>query len=393
MNALFFICGYEEIRCEAYCVTELLNFCMREQLTYRNFCTMPDGSVLLTVTAYSSKKIRKYAQSNGILIRSVGRGGLPFLLRAYRRRAGLFVGCMLVLFLFSMSGRYVWDVRISGNESMTREEVLAELEACGLGIGSYIPSVDTSVLENRVLLASDKISWIAVRMDGTVAVVQLLERVTSQTDSDSSQPANLIAASDGYIESLEIFRGNCLVTVGQSVRKGDLLVSGLYDSNTVGYRYTRAAGQVLARTERTVTVEIPLEYEEKYNEPEKCRQIDLNFFGFSVKIYKSTGNLPINCDIIKRNKALDIFGLSAIPVGWTVTLSSEFQTEQKTRTHEEALPIAYEKLEQELAAFSSDVQLLQKEIKTELTDNSVRLVCVLTCLENIAIQAEFDITD
>ena len=34
---------------------------------------------------------------------------------------------------------------------------------------------------------------------------------------------------------------------GQVVDKGDLLISGIYDSKTVGVRYTRAAGEIMAR--------------------------------------------------------------------------------------------------------------------------------------------------
>lgn len=393
MSGLFFICGYEVLHVEAYCRTELLNFCMREQIAYQNFCVRKDGAIELTVTYYSAKKIKHYADTCGIALRSVKKGGLPWLFYSYRKRAGLLVGSILSLFLLSMSGRYVWDVRISGNQSMTREEVLEELRTCGLGVGSYIPSIDTTVLENQVLLASDKISWIALRMDGTVAVVQILEHAYPQNDTDSAKPANLIAAADGYIESVEVFRGNALVKQGQSVRKGELLVSGLYDSNTVGYRYTRAAGQIIAKTRRTVTVEIPLEYEQKHSQPEKCREIDLIFFGFSVKIYKSTGNLPNNCDIMRKNKALDILGLSSLPVGWIVTSSSEFSTELKTRTHEEALELAYLELAEQLSALSGDIQLLEKEIRTEMTDGSLRLICTISCLENIAVQAEFEITD
>ena len=62
------------------------------------------------------------------------------------------------------------------------------------------------------------------------------------------------------------------------------------------------------------------------------------------------------------------------------------------RTAEEALELGYEQLSQELSALSGEVQLLQKEIVTEMREDSVVLICTLTCIENIALVQEFEIT-
>lgn len=393
MKGLFFFCGYETVSCAAQYRTALLNFCFSEQIPYRDFSVLEDGGVSFTVSMYSAKKLSRYCTVSGISLRRTNQGGIPYLAIRYRKRAGIFLGTLIALFLLLLSERYVWDIRISGNESMTHEEVVAELNACGFGIGSYIPDVETVVLENRVLIASDRISWIAIKLDGTVAQVQIIEHTSAPPEEDLSRPANLIATADGQIESVALFRGNCLVTVGQAVKKGDLLVSGLYDTASGGYRYTRAAGEVLARTERTLCVEIPFEDTQKVYEDEKCREIVLNFFGFSIKIFKSTGNLPLECDIIEKNKILEPFGLSDLPVGWTVTTAKCYHTEPLTRTREEALNLAYAKLEQELSALSPDVQLLSKGITTEWNDGSVRLICTLRCIENIAEQSEIELTD
>ena len=72
--------------------------------------------------------------------------------------------------------------------------------------------------------------------------------------------------------------------VKNNKKQGELLVSGLYDSQTQGFRYTRAAGRILARTERTVRVEIPLEYVQKCYIDEKIGSITLNFFQKSTNI-------------------------------------------------------------------------------------------------------------
>jgi len=282
MKGLFFFLGYEELSCEEKDRAALLNLCFREQIAYRDPRSLEDGSLSLTVSAYGANRLVSLCRREGIALKRHALGGLPYLAKRYCKRAGLIVGCLLALFLLLVSERYVWDIRVSGNTSMSREEVVKELERCGFGVGTYIPDVDTTVLENRVLIASDQISWIALSLDGTVARVQVIERTERPPKEDSSRPANLIATADGQIETVELLRGNCVVRVGQAVRKGELLVSGVYDTANGGYRFTRAAGRILARTERTVCVEIPLEDTKKVPVEEKYREISVNFFGFSI---------------------------------------------------------------------------------------------------------------
>ena len=308
------------------------------------------------------------------------------------RRYGLMLGGLCGAMLLFFSGRVVWDVRVSGNENLTDEQVIAELREAGFGVGSRLRSFQAGELENRILLASDSLSWISIYMDGTVAMVQVLEQASPPQESPK-KPANLIASADGQIESIELLRGDCLVKVGQAVRAGDLLVSGVYDSQTVGVRFTRAAGRILARTERVYEIEIPLQATEKVYTTEKKSGIWLNFFEKEIKIFKSTGNHIGSCDIIKMNKHFSGPGLENLPLSMTVEICKCYEEVEVHRTPNEALELAYEALSEELGALSGDTQLLRKEIKTTISEDSLILECVVCCIENIAVQTEFEVTD
>ena len=184
-----------------------------------------------------------------------------------------------------------------------------------------------------------------------------------------------------------------MVTAGQAVKAGELLVSGLYDSQTGGFRYTRAAGRVLARTQRVLTVEIPLVYEEKVYEEPILEGLTVHFFDFSYKFFKNSGNQDILCDIIKYNSNLGQLGNNRLPMSFSRTDIHPYHLEERQRSAEEALELCYRELELQLSELSGDVQLLQKEITTEVRDGSVVLVCTLTCIENIAVVQEFEIVE
>lgn len=363
---------------------------MEKEYSYANFESDAEGGVSFSCDSLTARKLLHQCRMRGICVAELQGGGIPHFLWRYRRRWGMFLGLLVGAFLLFLSGRFVWDVRVTGNETLTDGEVRAALREGGFGIGSYIPDIKSNEIENRVMIASDKISWISIYMDGTVAMVQIKENVMPPPE-ESKKPANLIATCDGQIELLQLYRGNSLVSIGQAVKKGELLVSGLYDSNTVGYRYTRAAGKVLARVEDTIRIEIPLTYETKIYETATVSGISVDFFDFSLKIFENSGNMNVPCDIIEKEKGLDLFGVCNLPFGWNVAKVLPYRTEMAMRTPEEALDLAYEQLARELDARSSQMQLLQKKITTTLTDDRLILDCSVVCIRDIAEQVEFEV--
>ena len=394
MNTVLRLFGGQRIRADAVSRTALLDLCLQYSISYHDFRYEESGAVSFLVPLYSARSLLRLCELHGVRVQAMEKVGFPAFLWRRRRRVGIFLGLLIAVALVVLSERFVWDVRVYGNEAMSEEEVIAELRECGFGVGSYIPDLSTPVLENRVLIASERISWISIRMDGTVAVVQVIEEsLPPPTEENTSRPANLVAARDGQIEYWQIYRGQPVVVVGQAVREGELLVSGIYDSNLYGYRYTRAAGEVMARTEHCLTVEIPLTYEERVQNEPYLGELRLHFFNFSAKIFKNSRNEGDSCDIIKEKMGLERFGLRDLPFYLERVTCTPYTLHTQTRTHELALELAYDELDARLSELSVSAQILEKQIATELGEESLILTCTVSCIENIAVQREFEITD
>ena len=393
IDPVLFFAGSCTLRVAAQHRTALLDICLQEGINYREFVCEDDGAVRFRVAFSASRRLRKRCAEQGIAVELLERRGVPYLLYLYRRRAGLITGVLLAVVLCVLSSRFVWHVRVTGNVEMTEQQVLSQLRECGFGVGSYIPALELAKLENRLLLTSDRIGWVSIYIDGTVARVQIIEYTEAPPPEDLSRPANLVAAYDGQIETVELFRGNCVVKRGQAVKKGELLVSGLYDSDLYGYRWTRASGKVFARTEHTFTVEIPLDYTQKRVQEPIRSEIVLNFFNFSLKIFKNTGNLPPMYDIIEEERSPRVWGDHPLPLSLRVTSVAAYSEETCRRTPEEALALAYDALDEEMLSLAERAQLLRKEITTRLTEDALILDCTVFCIEDIALQSEFEITD
>ena len=240
--------------CEA---AQILTLCMRYHLPYRDLSFSDDRETMwITMTWLTADTLVRIAAREGLTLRRASVEGLPGDIATCMRRPGILMGIALALLLtFFASGR-LWEIRIEGNHRLSDEQVIRALQDVGLTIGCSMKGLDVDAMENRLLMHSEEISWITINLMGTTAEVQIREKLPSLAEQESGAPANLVASRDGIIVGCEVLNGKIVARVGRAVRRGELLVSGLYDSAVMGYRYTRARGAVFAETERTFTVEI-----------------------------------------------------------------------------------------------------------------------------------------
>lgn len=369
----------------------VLNVCMKYRIAYRNFET-DDEKIRMVCTESAARSLCMLCKEYGVEMKYISKKGLPHILCKYRRRYGLMLGFAIAVAIVASSRLFIWDIRISGNSKLTESEVLTQIYDAGFGIGSYIPGTDVDTLQNRILIASDDISWISVNIKGTVAEVEIREKDTAQSeDTDTTKPANLVAKYGGEIMLFEIYRGNVVTKIGDSVKAGDILVSGLYDSNVMAFRYTRASGNVLARTMHNFHIEIPLTYERKVYTGEEYNEKYLIFFSKRIKLSKSTGNSYSSCDTITNVEYYGQIGDVALPCGIETVTYMKYEIQTAQRSPQAAAELAFLRLEQEICGQLPDAQLLRKTSTFEIKDGVAVLDCSVMCIENIAEQVEFEI--
>ena len=390
MDLSYFLSGGATVFADMDNITPLLNLCMYYCIPYTDFRSV-EGGVEMTFRLPVLKKLKKEADARGIEIRVVRKRGIPAFLGRYRYRFGILLGMFIAAALILLSESFVWDINVSGNETITTAEVKDMLEKEGFFVGCFIPHANTDRIENKILMESDRISWMSINVIGTVANVQIREVESAEDEEDLTRPANLVATKSGLIEEVRILRGNVVISQGRYVEKGDLLVSGLYDSLQVGIRYTRASGQVFARTMEEIYIEIPYNYEKKcYTGVEYCDKF-LNFFDYSINISKNSGNVGAFYDKINIVENYCLPDGDETPFGVTEVKYSEYEYVAARRTREEAEALAYFSLAEKLSVLSEDSILISKTVKPIPLKDSFALLCSVTVIEDIAEVREFEV--
>ncbi len=390
MNITYYCLGYAEVFAEGERALDLINLCMRYHLPYGE-ARRATGGVVFLFRLGRLKALKALCEKERIEITVKNTGGLPVWLHARRHRYGLIMGVLAALFLVIFMQNFIWRIDVMGNKSVTTEHILDMLDDYGLFEGSYIPGLNTDKIQNRVLIDSDKISWISVNINGNIASVEVREISDEQQHVDSDAPANLVASKAGQIVQVQVLAGNVIVAGGDFVDEGELLVSGIFDSKTEGYRVTRAKGKVYAQTSEEFYIKIPYEYEKKvYTGNEYCDEY-INFFNFSIKISKNSGKTYALYDKISIVDSYSFLDGGRLPMSKTTHKYLEYETQTAIRTQVEAEELAYFELSQRLGELSGDSILVRKVIMPEIHDDFFALRCVIVCIEDIAETVEFDV--
>jgi similar to stage IV sporulation protein len=228
-----------------------------------------------------------------------------------------------------------------------------------------------------------------VNIRGNVARVLIRESEDIPED-EGYEASNIVAARDGEIYLFEDTRGNILLEIGDYVREGELIVSGLYDSERGELRYTRSRGRVLARCEHTVELEIPLHYQKKQYTGREYTEKYLVFFEKEIKFFESSGNLYQSYDTIDTVEYLDFLSRGALPVGIRTRTHREYVLCDAVYSESEARKSAEELLAKRISEIPFDT-LLSKSVTCEMGEEALLMKCRLWVIEDIAREVEIEI--
>ena len=388
MRILQYVMGYKTVTFDKARTGELLNFLHEKRIVnwgYRSAEELASINIALSDYEYF---LNFLPQLNFLCQQSQTKGLVGFF-EKYKKRTGIWIGLALFLVIVISSSLFVWDVRIIGAEKSEESEIIENLSKAGLSVGDFIPLIHTTEIVNNYLISYDGISWMSINPKGNVVYVEIIEEKPFSQKEQKGKYANLIASEDALVECIEPSRGSVVTSVGKTVKKGDLLISGVFSSPRK-YSFTYADGSVFGRVERELSVEIPLAQVEKEYEKTKNTQISVNFFGFTINIFRYCGKMPAKYDTIYKRNQILLFDTVRLPIYINSVCCAPYEDKIVEISEEQAVTLAFNRLESEFFAIVGDADVISKNIEGAFTENSYILKCRAECIKNIAIPLEFE---
>jgi len=297
-----------------------------------------------------------------------------------KRHMVLFIGLAIVLLLLVLSGFFIWDMEVYGNDKLSDGEILRALADCGVDCGTFWPGMDKELLRSEMLLRLPELAWMTVNVNSSRASVVVSERLEKPEIYVESDSADLIAKNTGIIKNISALNGKLMVEAGQAVTEGEVLVSGIMDSISSEPRFVRAQGEVIAGTWHEKHSVSPSEHAGK-KPSAKAR------LRFAVKLGQKRMNFYIGgrktvdgCDKNIDNYIIRIKNVFALPLTVVVERITPYESAGSAVNDTDAMAQRlYEQLEKNV-----DGEILSHSAVSGNRDGLDFVSLRASCLENIA---------
>ena len=325
-----------------------------------------------------------------VRMRVTKRRGLPFAVRKYRGRLGLFVGAALGAVLIAVLSQFLWSYRILGADSMSEQQIRRVLAENGISVGTYLGNLDVEPIERHILRDLDGITWVSVNIMGCTADVEVRQKA-QKPEIQSMEPCNIVASADGVITKLKVREGFAAVKEGSGVAKGELIVSGFNPTKQGGVRYMHADADIYADVISNRELKIPKQYDYYSLTENKIDRTRLRFLWFELPASLSFGSCLYRTVTVRDNSL--VLNGTVLPVGTSVETSHELE-QKHAATDKAAAREIFRNDELLYEAFSRpDSRPVSRSLT--VSESKDGFSCEFNCVfnENIAETAEFSVTE
>ena len=271
-------------------------------------------------------RIREMAELRGGRLRRLKRVGLSRRFLPWMRHPVLLVGICLLMVLTVWLPTRVLFIRVEGNQTVPTNLILERAEACGIGFGSERSVVRSERIKNALLEAIPQLQWAGINTSGCVATITVRER-SVQPREEETVVSEIVAVTDGIVQSTTVQRGTVLCKPGQAVRAGEVLISGMTDCG-LAILVTGAEGEITAETYRSFAVKTSEQAAVRVSEGVQEQKISLIIGKNRINLYNDSGILDATCVKINSVYYLTLPGGFVLPVGIAVETVTWCDTEE-----------------------------------------------------------------
>lgn len=388
--------GYLCICVTGFSPERFMNLCSNREILLWNICKEQD-TYYMCISIGGFYKLRPIVKKTGTKVAIVKRCGLPFFMSEIFKRKIFLLGFIAAIFFLVWTSGYIWEIEISGNFTITGDIITDYLEEKNIRVGTKKNQLDIENLEKDIRKEFYQITWTSVKLEGTKLTVEIKENDKIEFEKNykfeqnsDELPSDLVAQNDGKIVSMIVRKGVPMVSIGQEVKKGDLLVSGKIpvfseDGTIRKYNYCEADADIMLEHSLNISETLSALYKKKnYTGREKEKHI-LNAFGKNIDFFGKK-NPFLSYDIVYKEKKLKIMNDFYLPIKWGRYTYREYYVIEGKYTEEEAKKILKEKYKKIILTLTEKgVQIIGKDVKIERNNSEWVLRGVLQVCEKAGI--------
>ena len=382
MNIVRRITGWAELSITGASPEAALTLLAARGVPFWDVTPPVDFKLTLKTPARCAEHAAAVAASSGCEAAVTAYHGLPALWRKARRRLTLLIPLAAAALVLAWSLTRVWEITITGNETIPDGVIMQALAACGVEIGADWTSFSPDAIRNGVILRVPEIRWMTVKMTGCHAEVIVREKRTYIEPVDEDELVNIVADKAGFITAVYAKRGTAVAEAGRVCLPGDVLIGGWETGRFYVQGAVRAIGYVTARTWYDITAAAPDTVYVKRQTGETTTRYSLILGKIRVNLYPDDSICPEGCDKITTVSPLARAGVFTLPVAIERTVISAYETEPQpaAELREELEALLMAELE---GRIGEDGEIVSCEFTASAADGMLYVTLRAECEERI----------
>ena len=364
--------GYVKIRVEGYSPERFLNLCCFHHIFIWGL--VPAGNAYEMYMSLSGfRKIRPFTRKTHTKAVILKRCGFPFFLKRYEKRKLFFISLLLCAALLKVYSLFIWDIHFEGNQKWPDETLSEFLDSKGVAPFMLKSSVSCADIVKDIRKEYNDIVWVSASIEGSRLKVQIKENEdTFKEETDVSQeehPTDLVAETDGVITEIVTRSGVPQVHVGDTVKAGDILVSGRIEvkndsGEVVGYQYQKSDADVFADTQIEYSESMPLTWQDKVYDGRKRYKWYVRLFDWTISAGTVKSSFE-HSELASSETQLKIGENFYLPVSFGFERAKSYDFQEKKYTEDEIR----EKLSLDFRRFCDELE----EKGIQIRENSVKI--------------------
>ena len=364
--------GYVKIRVEGYSPERFLNLCCFHHIFIWGL--VPAGNAYEMYMSLSGfRKIRPFTRKTHTKAVILKRCGFPFFLKRYEKRKLFFISLLLCTALLKVYSLFIWDIHFEGNQKWPDETLSEFLDSKGVAPFMLKSSVSCADIVKDIRKEYNDIVWVSASIEGSRLKVQIKENEdTFKEETDVSQeehPTDLVAETDGVITEIVTRSGVPQVHVGDTVKAGDILVSGRIEvkndsGEVVGYQYQKSDADVFADTQIEYSDSMPLTWQDKVYDGRKRYKWYVRIFDWTISAGTVKSSFE-HSEFTSSETQLKIGENFYLPVSFGFERAKSYDFQEKKYTEDEIR----EKLSLDFRRFCDELE----EKGIQIRENSVKI--------------------
>lgn len=342
--------GSLRIRITGFSPERFLNTCMYRGIYIWNIQPV-QNEYEMNIRISDFRKLKPILKKTGVRAVIIKRQGFPFFLFHHKKRKVLFGGAICAACFIYIMSLFIWQIDIAGNRRYTDaalEEFLADHR---IRPGIRASEIDCADIATLLRKSYDRIIWVSVSVDGNKLKIRVRENEDSSDEVTTEETHNaenadnavmqqdgndLVAEQSGVIESMIVRKGIPLVKEGDTVEKGQILVSGAIPvindaGETTGYQYQKADADIRAQIILEYEDTVDVQYKEKiyYDFQKQEPYVQIGGLYLSTGKPGAASNLA---EIYTLEKSFSIGERFSFPIRVGSRISHYYHIEEKKHT-------------------------------------------------------------